>query len=265
MVRDSPVRPTSGYRRISTLKTPLTSHGKEQTFCVCFSHDLLISQVVEIGYHVICRAKLGKVKYRYKGHEYTAKRLFSKVARKQMKWFDDLGFYAARIEVNLPHTGQVTLVFCQYARRTKFSLFLSTDSCLSTTKIIQNYAKRWSIEMFFRDAKQHLGLGKEQNRDFDAIIAHQSFVIIRYLLLSFMIRRNSQREPIGPLFEAVSDKIAQATILTRLWDFFKKLLIMSSEVLFGENEKNIINELIDYMETILPNPIETLLIEGAKV
>ena len=42
MGRDSPVRPTSDCRRISTLKTPLTSHGKEQTFCVCFSHDLLI-------------------------------------------------------------------------------------------------------------------------------------------------------------------------------------------------------------------------------
>jgi len=180
-----------------------------------FAHDIIIAKILDIGYHVICRCKVGRVKYCYQGYKYTAKQLFSKVARKRMKWIPELGFYATSIRVSLPHTGQVNLVFSQPQPRTKFALFLATDLDLEAPEILRTYAKRWSIEMFFRDAKQHLGLGREQNRDFDAVIAHQSFVLIRYQLLSFMIRLSEQREPIGPLFESLSDQVVQTTILAR--------------------------------------------------
>ena len=119
--------------------------------------------------------------------------------------------------------------------------------------------------MFFRDAKQHLGLGKEQNRDFDAIIAHQSFLIIRYQLLSFLIRHSTGREPLGTLFESIADKVVQTTVIARLWEFFKYLLIMSSQILFGNNEKQSINKLIHYMENIVSAPQNNLLFECAKV
>ncbi len=46
-------------------------------------------------------------------------------------------------------------------------------------EIIEIYAKRWSVELFFKDCKQLLYFGKEQNRGFDAIIAHHSLVFIR--------------------------------------------------------------------------------------
>jgi len=230
-----------------------------------FAHDIVMKKILDIGYHVICRCKIGKVKYRYQGHDYTAKQLFSKVMKKRIKWNPELGFYAASIRVNLPHTGTVKLVFCQPERRKKFALFLSTDLDLEVTAILRKYSNRWSIEMFFRDAKQHLGLGKEQNRDFDAIIAHQSFLIIRYLLLSFLIRHSSGREPLGPLFESISDQIVQATIFSRLWKFFKHLLLMSSQVLFSDNERHYINKLIDYMDDIVYTPQNNLLLEGAKV
>lgn len=230
-----------------------------------FSHDIVINGIVNIGYHVICRCKLGRVRYSYQNREYTAKQLFSKVVRKRMKWNSELGFYAASLEVSLPHTGLVKLVFCQPERRTKFSLFLSTDMDLETSQILQKYAKRWSIEMFFRDAKQHLWLGKEQNRDFDAIIAHNSFAIIRYQLLSFMIRFSTGREAIGPLFEKMADEVALSTIIIRLWEYFKYLLIMSSQILFSNNEKQTVNKLIDYMDNNFGSPINNLLFEGAKL
>jgi hypothetical protein len=230
-----------------------------------FSHDVLINGIVNIGYHVVCRCKIGRVKYRYNGHDYTAKRLFSRVVKKRMKWNHELGFYAASIQVNLPHTGKVTLVFCQSERRAKFSLFLSTDTDLEITEILQKYAKRWSIEMFFRDAKQHLWLGKEQNRDFDAIIAHNSLVIIRYQLLSFMIRFSTGREAIGPLFETMADEVAQNTIIARLWEYFKYLLLMSSQILFSNDEKQTVNKLIDYIENTIGSPIRNLMFEGAKL
>jgi hypothetical protein len=230
-----------------------------------FSHDIVIKGVLDIGYHVICRCKLGRVKYGYQNQKYTANQLFLKVVRRRMKWNSELGFYAASIQVSLPHSGLVKLVFCQPERRTKFSLFLSTNMDLEALQILQKYAKRWSIEMFFRDAKQHLWLGKEQNRDFDAIIAHNSFVVIRYQLLSFMIRFSAGREAIGPLFEKMADEVALSTIITRLWEYFKYLLVMSSQILFSNNEKQTVNKLIDYIENTIGSPINNLLFVGAKL
>ena len=230
-----------------------------------FAHDIIIAKTMQIGYHVICRGKNSRVKYEYQGHKYTANQLFKKVMRKRLKWIPELGLYAAPVQVNLPHSGRVSLIFSQAERKTKFAFFICTDPDTEAAEVIKTYAKRWSIEMFFRDAKQHLGLGKEQNRDFDAVIAHISFVVIRYQLLSFMIRICEQREPIGPLFELVSDQVVQTTVLARLWEFFKRLLLMSSQILFADNEKQTINKLLDYMENIVSAPIQTLLVGGAKV
>ncbi len=243
-------------------------YGADATYVLFdswFAHDIIIAKILHIGYHVICRGKNSRVKYDYQGRKYTANQLFTKVIRKRLKWIPELGFYSASIQVTLPHSGQVSLIFSQVEHRAKFAFFICTDPDMEPVEVIKTYAKRWSIEMFFRDAKQHLGLGKEQNRDFDAVIAHISFVVIRYQLLSFMIRLSEQREPIGPLFESISDKVVQTTILARIWDFFKHLLLMSSQILFSDNEKQTINKLIDYMENIISTPIQNLLLEGAKV
>jgi hypothetical protein len=270
---------SGGYRRRQEAKNKTTDilismiqkayqQGIEASYVLFdswFSHDIVMKKVLDIGYHVICRCKIGKVKYCYQGHDYTPKQLFSKIMKKRIKWNPELGFYAASILVNLPHTGTVKLVFCQPERRKKFALFLSTDVDLEITDILRKYSHRWSIEMFFRDAKQRLGLGKEQNRDFDAIIAHQSFLVIRYLLLSFLIRHSTGREPLGPLFESISDQIVRTTILSRLWKFFKHLILMSSQVLFAENESHFIDKLIDYMENIINVHQSNMLLEGAKV
>jgi hypothetical protein len=230
-----------------------------------FAHDIIIAKILDIGYHAICRGKNNRVKYYYQGNKYTANQLFLRIVRKRMQWIHELGFYAASIQVMLPHSGKISLIFSQPKHRAKFAFFICTDPDLETVEVVKTYAKRWSIEMFFRDAKQHLGLGKGQNRDFDAVIAHISFVVIRYQLLSFMIRFSEQREPIGPLFETVSDQVVQTTILARLWHFFKHLILMSSQILFGDNEKQSINNLIDYMDNIVSTPIQILLPGGAKV
>ena len=48
-------------------------------------------------------------------------------------------------------------------------VFISTDVSLSTQEILDSYAKRWSIELFFRQSKQKLGLDKYQIRSSQGI------------------------------------------------------------------------------------------------
>lgn len=43
-------------------------------------------------------------------------------------------------------------------------IFISINVSLSTQGILDSYAKRWSIKLFFRQGKQKLGLDKYQIR-----------------------------------------------------------------------------------------------------
>ncbi len=47
-----------------------------------------------------------------------------------------------------------------------WALFLTTDPTMSLTKILEIYALRWGIEVYFKEAKQHLGFLKEQTWTF---------------------------------------------------------------------------------------------------
>ena len=42
-----------------------------------------------------------------------------------------------------------------------WALFLSTDVQLGMSKMLEIYALRWGIEVYFKEAKQHLGFLKE--------------------------------------------------------------------------------------------------------
>lgn len=49
-------------------------------------------------------------------------------------------------------------------KRREDEVFFSTVTDASSEQIIRWYARRWSVEVMFRDAKQHLAVGRAQNR-----------------------------------------------------------------------------------------------------
>jgi len=65
-----------------------------------------------------------------------------------------------------------------------------------------------TIEVMFRELKQHLQLGKCQSRDFDAQIASVTISMILYIFLSYFRRMNAY-ESIGGLFELIKDDICE--------------------------------------------------------
>ena len=84
---------------------------------------------------------------------------------------------------------------------------------MDASKILVYYARRWSIEVFFKDAKQMLNMAKEQSKTFDALIACHSLVMIRYLLLVYIMSKRKISGPLGPLFRQLAD--GQSLLLTR--------------------------------------------------
>ena len=64
-----------------------------------------------------------------------------------------------------------------------WAVFLTTDTALSPAEILELYSLRWAIEVYFKEAKQHLGFLKEQSNHYAAYIASIHLTAIRFCLL----------------------------------------------------------------------------------
>jgi IS4 transposase len=49
--------------------------------------------------------------------------------------------------------------------------------------VLEIYALRWAVEVYFKEAKQHLGFLKEQSIHYAAYIASINLVAIRFCML----------------------------------------------------------------------------------
>ncbi|MDR3252965.1 MAG: transposase [Tannerella sp.] len=82
----------------------------------------------------------------------------------------------------------LTLFFTRQGKRGKWKVLLTTDTGLNFVQAVEKYQIRWSIEVFFKDAKQLLNLGGCQSGNFDAQIADTTVTMIAYILLAFRYR-----------------------------------------------------------------------------
>jgi len=98
---------------------------------------------------------------------------------------------------------------------------LCTDLQLEASSIINYYDRRWTIEIFFKDAKQMLYLGKEQSNTFDAAVTCYSLVMICYLLLIYILNRY-EFTGVGPLFRNISDSHVQLCIAKKNMESYQR-------------------------------------------
>ena len=169
-------------------------------------------------------AKIGIIKYTEVISEksYYPGELISKYSRKAT-YNRKLKIHYFRVAVT--YNGiRINLFFIKMGKNAKWRLLITTDLWIKVRKLLEVYQIRWSIEVFFRDSKQYLQLGKCQSNDFDAQIADTSLIMIRFLMLSFYKRIHHQQS-IGGLFEKLSEQIIEATLVQRLWQILIDLLL----------------------------------------
>lgn len=80
--------------------------------------------------------------------------------------------------------GYLHVIYSRKNRDRKILGIATDDPKLSPAKMIKAYDERWSIEVFFKDAKQLLGLGQYQNRSYRAAVTHLHLVCFAYALLT---------------------------------------------------------------------------------
>jgi hypothetical protein len=179
--------------------------------------------------------KRGNLVYEYRGHRYTATQLYAKVQRQMRPLNAKARYKTASLMVHLDLQTQdqeparwvkVRLVFSAPVRECRadtWVVFLCTDVTLTDAKILEVYALRWSIEVYFKEIKQNLGFLKEQSGRYELAYASVHLAAMRYLLLFEAMLRNGQLS-YGEIRDRESGRLLTLTYATLLWQLFRALI-----------------------------------------
>jgi len=220
-----------------------------------FGSKAMIRLCQETALTAILRMKKSKLKYRiseYKNGkiikpEMDIKTLYQHSVRKQWKKIPGQKYQAKVVDValNLATTKKekaqwinVRLLFVRGAdEETKkqvgkhdWAVFLCTDTGLTATEILETYAMRWAIEVYFKEAKQHLGLLKEQSNHYAAYIASIHLTAIRFCLL-VIAKQSPEYEKITQVRDDLCHNSANISFAAKLWQVFKAIITGALEAL----------------------------------
>jgi SRSO17 transposase len=96
--------------------------------------------------------------------------------------------------VNVSNLGPLHVVFSRKGKEPGILGIVTDDPDLSASGIIEAYGHRWTIEVFFKDTKQLLGLGQYQNGAYHAAVTHLHLVCFAYALLTHLaIERDGEK------------------------------------------------------------------------
>jgi hypothetical protein len=194
-----------------------------------------IALALQLNLTAIFQMKRGNLRYLYQGQHYTATALYAKVQRRMRPATAKARFKTASLIVSLdletrpnqpPKWQEVRLVFSAPAKECKrdtWVLFLCTDTALSDSEILKAYSLRWSIEVYFKEIKQHLGFFKEQSGRYQVAYASVNLAAIRYLLLFDAMLRNGTLS-YGAIRDRQTGQLQVLTYALLLWELFRALI-----------------------------------------
>lgn len=171
--------------------------------------------------HILSMCRMDRRKYTYGQGVFNAKDLLKgnkdkiKRSRKHKVYYVELAAEYKGIPVKL--------FFTRFSKRSKWRLLVTTNTGILFTKAFEVYSNRWAIEVFFKECKQYLGLGKNQSRDLDAQIASTTICFAQYTILA-LYKRNEKYETIGKLFEGCKSDIGGQIFSDRIRALFLEVI-----------------------------------------
>jgi SRSO17 transposase len=104
-------------------------------------------------------------------------------------------------------------------------VFLTTDVNLNPQKMLELYAMRWAIEVYFKESKQHLGFLQEQARHYACYIASIHLTAIRFCLL-VIAKQQHDVSSVAQMRQQIVGNATQIDFASRLWGCcFRSLMV----------------------------------------
>jgi len=164
--------------------------------------------------HFLGMVVMNRHKFEYKGKSYTTTGLITLLERKTSHY--SRKFKCRYIDVTVHYQGvDLRLFLIKYGTKGKFRAVVTTNMKLNFTEMMDIYKIRWSIEVFFKECKQYLMLGKYQSTNFDGQIASLTITLITHTVLTLEKRFNSY-QTMGELFRKTQKQLLEFTLWERL-------------------------------------------------
>jgi hypothetical protein len=153
---------------------------------------------------------------------------------------------------------KVVLYFTRRGKRGNWKTIISTDLKLNFNDTVEIYQIRWSIEVFFKESKQMLRLGKSQSNDFDAQIADTTITMIQYIFLALR-NRIDKYESLGKLFENTKEDVIELRLQERLIALLIAIIDIIATLFEQVDEQDLLKKIINDQQAfekirILINP-----------
>jgi len=187
-----------------------------------------IKQVDDLGVPVIARLPNNRVIWNFKGKYKTLNAIYNSlksIRRKQRGKHGKISYIYFDTIVEHTTLGKVKLVFLHTGK--DLLIFISTDLQLSATEILKTYKKRWNIEQGYKELRELFGLGKEENRIYEALIAKITLSMFAYNIVSYINRIRAEPQTLGELFRDLECELEALAISMQL---FIKILTKISEI-----------------------------------
>ena len=106
---------------------------------------------------------------------------------------------------------------------------------------------RWSIEVYFKEVKQHLGFLKEQSGRYEVAYASVHLAALRYLLL-FEAMLRAGKLSYGEIRDRESGRLQTLTYAALLWQLFRALIEGALEGLVKELGRAVIKRVLSAID-----------------
>ena len=186
----------------------------------CEAFIKAVKRVKKQTVHLIGMYKIAKTKFGYQREKLTYSQIRNKLGKAKRCRKLRLQYKEAIVDYN---GVALKMFFSRKGSRGKWRVFVTTDTTLTFIKMIEIYQIRWTVEVFFKESKQLLGLGRSQSNDFDAQIADTTMHMIQHILLTLQFRFEHY-ETKGALFRDLREGLIQSRLDERLWGLFIELV-----------------------------------------
>lgn len=217
-----------------------------------YSSPQMFWHLKELGLESVAMLKRSsKVYYRYRGRNYSIKALYQRLLNSKRPAGQSY-LYSSIVEANFQ--GQVfpvKIVFvAKKGVRNQYLVLASTNTNLTPQQIIQLYSRRWSIETYFKTAKQYLHLNKSQIQSYDGQVAQITVTAMTYILLAWQERLNKDDRTLGDLFYLMNDSLPEIKFIEALVYLLKT---------FQSQEAGFISQTINQFLAYLPRNVQNIL------